>query len=153
MWYAPIDLVHFNDVTALLQHRPPQKNSWPSPLPSTTPSIQKAYILSPLLSRPEKARHTTATMGYDQAGITRSVNSIQNELQYLAAQGVLAPPQLQSIQAQLPASHQSLFESDPAINDHAATRRPARAIHWPALREWQPTIQPGADRAASTGSQ
>lgn len=41
-------------------------------------------------------------MNYDQAGVTRSVNSIQNELQYLASQGVLAPPQMQSIQAQLP---------------------------------------------------
>ena len=41
-------------------------------------------------------------MGHDQAGVTRSVNSIQNELQYLASQGVLAPPQMQSIQAQLP---------------------------------------------------
>ena len=41
-------------------------------------------------------------MGYDQAGVTRSLNTIQNELQYLASQGVIAPPQLQSIQAQLP---------------------------------------------------
>lgn len=41
-------------------------------------------------------------MGYDQAGVTRSLNTVQNELQYLASQGVIAPPQLQSIQAQLP---------------------------------------------------
>jgi hypothetical protein len=43
-------------------------------------------------------------MGYDQAGVTRSLNTIQNELQYLASQGVIAPPQMQSIQAQLPVS-------------------------------------------------
>ena len=40
-------------------------------------------------------------MGYDQAGVTRSLNTIQNELQYLASQGVIASPQMQSIQAQL----------------------------------------------------
>ncbi|KAF2118128.1 hypothetical protein BDV96DRAFT_643387 [Lophiotrema nucula] len=38
----------------------------------------------------------------DQAGITRSLNAIHNELEYLASSGALSPPQLQSIQAQLP---------------------------------------------------
>lgn len=47
-------------------------------------------------------------MGYDQAGVTRSLNTIQNELQYLASQGIIAPPQMQSIQAQLPV-YQFLF--------------------------------------------
>ena len=46
-------------------------------------------------------------MGYDQAGVTRSLNTIQNELQYLASQGVIAPPQMQSIQAQLPVNNLS----------------------------------------------
>lgn len=50
-------------------------------------------------------------MGYDQAGVTRSLNTIQNELQYLASQGVIAPPQMQSIQAQLPVSIEVNYDS------------------------------------------
>lgn len=50
-------------------------------------------------------------MGYDQSGVTRSLNTIQNELQYLASQGVIAPPQMQSIQAQLPVCHASILRS------------------------------------------
>lgn len=52
-------------------------------------------------------------MGYDQAGVTRSLNTIQNELQYLASQGVVAPPQMQSIQAQLPVNGQPSQYIDP----------------------------------------
>jgi hypothetical protein len=38
----------------------------------------------------------------DPAQINRSLSTIRTELEYLASSGVLAPPQLQSIQAQLP---------------------------------------------------
>jgi hypothetical protein len=58
-------------------------------------------------------------MGYDAAGITRSVNAIQNELQYLASQGVLAPPQQQSIQAQLPVRPHSLLPEPSATRSRA----------------------------------
>jgi hypothetical protein len=40
----------------------------------------------------------------DPAQINRSLSTIRTELEYLASSGVLAPPQLQSIQAQLPVS-------------------------------------------------
>ena len=38
----------------------------------------------------------------DAAQINRSISTIRTELEYLVSSGVLAPPQLQSIQAQLP---------------------------------------------------
>lgn len=38
----------------------------------------------------------------DPAQINRSLGTIKTELEYLANSGVLSPPQLQSIQAQLP---------------------------------------------------
>ncbi|KAL6711804.1 hypothetical protein ACN47E_002847 [Coniothyrium glycines] len=38
----------------------------------------------------------------DPAQINRSLGTIRTELEYLASSGVLSPPQLQSIQAQLP---------------------------------------------------
>jgi hypothetical protein len=38
----------------------------------------------------------------DPAQINRSLSTIRTELEYLASSGVLAPPQMQSIQAQLP---------------------------------------------------
>ncbi|KAI4946711.1 hypothetical protein J4E91_006882 [Alternaria rosae] len=38
----------------------------------------------------------------DAAQINRSISTIKTELEYLVSSGVLAPPQLQSIQAQLP---------------------------------------------------
>ncbi|PZD46901.1 hypothetical protein A1F97_00455 [Pyrenophora tritici-repentis] len=38
----------------------------------------------------------------DPAQISRSLGTIRTELEYLASSGVLSPPQLQSIQAQLP---------------------------------------------------
>ncbi|KAF2831176.1 hypothetical protein CC86DRAFT_401725 [Ophiobolus disseminans] len=38
----------------------------------------------------------------DPAQVYRSLGTIRNELEYLASAGVLSPPQLQSIQAQLP---------------------------------------------------
>ena len=41
----------------------------------------------------------------DAAQINRSLGSIRTELEYLASSGVLSPPQLQSIQAQLPVRH------------------------------------------------
>lgn len=40
----------------------------------------------------------------DPAQINRSLGTIKTELEYLANSGVLSPPQLQSIQAQLPVS-------------------------------------------------
>jgi hypothetical protein len=41
----------------------------------------------------------------DAAQINRSLGTIKTELEYLASSGVLSPPQLQSIQAQLPQSN------------------------------------------------
>ncbi|KAJ4372385.1 hypothetical protein N0V83_004159 [Neocucurbitaria cava] len=41
-------------------------------------------------------------MSPDPAQINRSLGTIRTELEYLAAAGVLSPPQLQSIGAQLP---------------------------------------------------
>lgn len=38
----------------------------------------------------------------DKAGINRSLNNVRTELEYLRDSGVLAPPQFQSIMAQLP---------------------------------------------------
>ncbi|KAA6407067.1 MAG: glycosyl hydrolase family 16 [Lasallia pustulata] len=38
----------------------------------------------------------------DKAGINRSLNTIRTELEYLRDSGVLSPPQLSSITAQLP---------------------------------------------------
>jgi hypothetical protein len=47
----------------------------------------------------------------DPAQINRSLGTIRTELEYLAAAGVLSPPQFQSIQAQLPVSnHQSSLQ-------------------------------------------
>ncbi|KAG7010160.1 hypothetical protein G7Y79_00001g004320 [Physcia stellaris] len=40
----------------------------------------------------------------DKAGINRSLNNVRTELEYLRDSGVLAPPQFQSIMAQLPQS-------------------------------------------------
>jgi hypothetical protein len=45
----------------------------------------------------------------DPAQINRSLGTIRTELEYLAAAGVLSPPQLKSIQAQLPVRLRFLF--------------------------------------------
>lgn len=44
----------------------------------------------------------------DKAGINRSLNNVRTELEYLRDSGVLAPPQFQSIMAQIPVRYAAI---------------------------------------------
>ena len=54
----------------------------------------------------------------DKAQINRSLNTIRTELEYLRDSGVLAPPQFNSIAAQLPVSLSFLIKDDMHQSPH-----------------------------------
>ena len=109
----------------------------------------------------------------DAAQINRSISTIKTELEYLVSSGVLAAPQLQSIQAQLPVrlhySHQviqqhvtffhvSWFGSRTEEHglltrgdDSTATERPAVTVYRYEVCRRRKPIQPRARRATSAG--
>jgi hypothetical protein len=90
-----------NDVA----YKQPLRTATTAPTKHTIAKYHQSLSTNPSRTSPYSIYSIqTFNMGYDQAGVTRSLNTIQNELQYLASQGVVAPPQLQSIQAQLPVS-------------------------------------------------
>lgn len=59
----------------------------------------------------------------DNAGVSRSVSTIRTELEYLQNSGILSPPQLQSIMAQLPVSVSLLLVTNPSfLRSHRFSR-------------------------------
>jgi hypothetical protein len=84
----------------------------------------------------------------DPAQINRSLGTIRTELEYLAAAGVLSPPQLQSIQAQLPVSSSS-FRLSLRVDTCIAAKWPAFSIRGPKIRFRRVPVQPGFDSSTS----
>ena len=64
--------------------------------------LRLLLCLPGLLSNLHRRTHARTPAMPDPAQINRSLGTIKTELEYLANSGVLSPPQLQSIQAQLP---------------------------------------------------
>lgn len=52
----------------------------------------------------------------DQAQTHRSLSAIRTKLEYLATAGIISPPQMQSIQAQLPVSNFSQIRKKGVLN-------------------------------------
>ena len=107
----------------------------------------------------------TETKMPDPAQINRSISTIKTELEYLVSSGVLSPPQLQSIQAQLPVCISSQQDTDRReqkernwrkegknILTTLATKRPTLTIHRSQIRKRQQSIQSRAHCATSAGS-
>ena len=60
------------------------------------------YCALALSDKPIIPEDSSSIIMGDKAGINRSLNNVRTELEYLRDSGVLAPPQFQSIMAQLP---------------------------------------------------
>jgi hypothetical protein len=84
----------------------------------------------------------------DPAQVNRSLGTIRTELEYLASAGVLSPPQLQSIQAQLPVSSSS-FRLSLRVDTYIAAKWPAFYIRGPEICFRRVPVQPGFDSSTS----